>query len=61
MAIAVVATVVIVLIAIWQRSSDAAWAIVFVAVCLGALAMFVLHNASGRGDDAASHDPDQEP
>ena len=47
-AIAVVVAFVIVLVAIWQRSSDAAWLIVFIVVCLGALGMFVLQNASGR-------------
>jgi peptidoglycan/LPS O-acetylase OafA/YrhL len=47
-AIAVVVAFVIVLVAIWQRSSDEAWLIVFIGVCLGALGMFVLQNASGR-------------
>lgn len=61
-AIAVVIAVVIVLVAVWQRSSDAAWLIVFAFVCLGALGMFVLRNASGRPpDDEADGDSGNEP
>ena len=61
-AIAVVVAFVIVLVAIWQRSSDAAWFIVFIGVCLGALGMFVLQNASGRPPaEEADGEPGTEP